>query len=251
MRSSTSLVVLLAGLAAGRQIPQNVKTFYESWKSKSCPNPLSPAYDTGVGGKSKNSVYCMDKTSNIVFLKNQQGGFADMDIDCDGAGKGQGGCSDDPTGLGDTSFKSQLQDLTKGAVKDLNTNKHTFVVLSNFIINDAQGDSRKPFDIETAGVEPLSIVAVICGNQMFYGVYGDQNGGVVTGEASLSLGKLCFPNEGLSGNKGHGAADVLYLAFPGAKAPANASWKANDAKTFEASLAAEGDKLVARIGKAQ
>jgi hypothetical protein len=32
MRSSASLVVLLAGLAAGRQIPENVKTFYDAWK---------------------------------------------------------------------------------------------------------------------------------------------------------------------------------------------------------------------------
>jgi chitosanase len=191
----------------------------------------------------------MDKTSNVVFLKIQNGGFADMDIDCDGAGKGQGGCSDDPTGLGETSFKDQVQSLTIGAVSDLDTNKQTFVVLSNFVSTDASGDSRKPFDIQSVGVNPLSIVAVVCGGQMFYGVYGDQNGGVVTGEASLSLGKLCFPNEGLSGNMGHGATDILYLAFPGAKAPSGASWTAKDAKTFETSLAAEGDKLVARIGK--
>jgi hypothetical protein len=32
MRSSASLVVLLASLAAGRQIPQNVQTFYDTWK---------------------------------------------------------------------------------------------------------------------------------------------------------------------------------------------------------------------------
>jgi chitosanase len=246
MRYSASLIILTAGLAASRQIPQNVKSFYDTWKvcrsvlgfaniltygqGKSCSNPLSPAYDVGVDQKSRNSVYCMNKTSNVVFVKNQNGGFADMDIDCDGAGKGQGGCSD-------------------GAVSDLDTNKHTFVVLSNFVSNDASGDNRKPFDIQSVGVNPLSIVAIVCGGQMFYGVYGDQNGGVVTGEASLSLGKLCFPNEGLSGNMGHGATDVLYLAFPGAKAPSGASWTAKDAKTFEASLAAEGDKLVARIGK--
>lgn len=141
-----------------------------------------------------------------------------------------------------------MQDLTEGAVQDLDTNKHTFVVLSNFVSNDAQGDSRKPFDIDSVYVEPLSIVAVVCGDQMFYGMYGDQSVGVVTGEASLSLGKLCFPNEGLSGNMGHGATDGFYLAFPGAKAPSNASWRASDAKTFEASLAAAGDKLVAQVG---
>jgi chitosanase len=207
---------------------------------------LSPVYDTGAGGK-KQSVYCMDKTSNVVFLKNPNGGFADMDIDCDGAGKGQGGCSNDPSGLGETSFQSQLQDLTKGAVKDLDSNKHTFVVLSNFVTIDAPGDKRKPFDIESVGVEPLSIIAIVCGDQLFYGVYGDQNGGVVTGEASLAVGKLCFPKDGLSGDNGHEATDVLYLAFPGAKAPSNASWQAKDAKTFEASLATAGDKLVARI----
>jgi chitosanase len=132
-----------------------------------CSDALSPAYDTGVSGKTRNSVYCMDKTSNVVFLKNQDGGYADMDIDCDGAGKGQGGCSNGQSGLGETSFQSQLQDLTKGAVKDLDSNKHTFVVLSNFVTIDASGDTRKPFDIESVGVEPLSIVAIVCGDQMF------------------------------------------------------------------------------------
>jgi chitosanase len=134
-------------------------------------------------------------------------------------------------------------------VSDLNTHIHTFVVLGND--NSAsEGDGGKKFDAtKDGGIQPLSVVAVVCNNKLVYGVYGDVNGGKVTGEASISLAQMCFPNEGLNGNNGHGTHDVLYLAFPGTEAVAkNAKWGAKTAKEFEASLATIGDKLVQKIG---
>jgi chitosanase len=112
-----------------------------------------------------------------------------------------------------------------------------------------EGDGGASFDPTSADIEHLSVVAVVCNGQLFYGVWGDVNGGKVTGESSLALGQMCFPDEGLTGNNGHGPHDVLYLAFPGDEAVpgASANWQAGSREEFEASLAATGDALVAGL----
>lgn len=48
------------------------------------------------------------------------------------------------------------------------------------------------------------------GDKMFYGIYGDSDGDdpEVIGEASWLMARTCFPGENLSGNSGHGNADV-------------------------------------------
>jgi hypothetical protein len=83
-----------------------------------------------------------------------------------------------------------------------------------------------------------------------YAVWGDTNGGDTTGESSIALAQACFPNEGLTGDNGHGSNDVLYIAFAGSEADTNASvdWKASNFNEFEASLQTIGDALVAKIG---
>ena len=84
----------------------------------------------------------------------------------------------------------------------------------------------------------------------FYGVWGDTNGFTSTGESSLALGKLCFPDEGLNGNRGHGEKDVLYIAFTGNEAVPGrdgANWSANSAEEFQESLRKIGDRLVSEL----
>ena len=66
----------------------------------------------------------------------------------------------------------------------------------------------------------------------------------------MALGKLCFPNENLSGNNGHDPKDVLYIGFTGNQAvpgKSGANWKAKNTADFEASIKALGDKLVASL----
>lgn len=61
------------------------------------------------------------------------------------------------------------------------------------------------------------------------------------------MAKLCFPNEGLNGNKGHDGKDVMYIAFSGKDAVPGkdgAKWKAKNQKEFSDSLKTLGDKLV-------
>lgn len=68
-----------------------------------------------------------------------------------------------------------------------------------------------------------------------YGIWGDGNGGTAIGEASVSIAKLCFPNDGVTADNGHTPGDVLYTgfkwkeAFPGA----NADCKAKETHAFE------------------
>ena len=85
----------------------------------------------------------------------------------------------------------------------------------------------------------------------FYGVWGDTNGFRSTGEASISLAQLCFPDEGLNGNNGHGDKDVLYIGFTGEGAvpgAAGADWSAEDRMQFQDSIKGLGDRLVAGLG---
>lgn len=83
----------------------------------------------------------------------------------------------------------------------------------------------------------------------YYGIWGDTNGGISTGEASISLAKLCFPKDNITGDNGHGEKDVLYIGFtskdavPGSKA----DWHAKDSKAFEESIKSLGDRLVAKL----
>jgi chitosanase len=60
---------------------------------------------------------------------------------------------------------------------------------------------------------------------------------------------MCYPNDGINGNNGHGPDDVLYLGFigKGAVPGSSANWQAGDRNAFEDSIKALGDKLVAGL----
>ncbi|KAH7062263.1 putative fungal chitosanase [Macrophomina phaseolina] len=159
-----------------------------------------------------------------------------MDVDCDGANLGAGDCANDPTGQSQTAFQDQVR--ARG-IADLDANVHPYVVFGN--------DSPR-FDPQEYGMRPLSVVAVVCGGKLHYGIWGDTNGADTVGEASIALAKLCFPNDGITGDNGHDQKDVLYIGFTGSGAvPRNANWKAGSARDFETSIRALGDKLVAGL----
>lgn len=60
---------------------------------------------------------------------------------------------------------------------------------------------------------------------------------------------MCFPDEDLNGDSGHDDKDVLYIGFPGKAAvpSSKTKWSAGNAKAFEDSIKAVGDKLVAGL----
>ena len=181
-----------------------------------------------------------------------------MDVDCDGANNTGGDCANDPSGQSQTAF---MDSLPQYGINDLDANVHPYVVFGN-----------AGFDPQSFGMEPLSVMAVVCNNQLvrldspyndhcypqlgtqtnfqqFYGVWGDTNGYDSTGEASIALAQMCFPNDGLTGDNGHGPDDVLYIGFTGQDAVpgGSADWQAGDRWSFEASIKDLGDRLVAGL----
>ncbi|KAF4584141.1 putative chitosanase precursor [Ophiocordyceps camponoti-floridani] len=173
-----------------------------------------------------------------------------MDIDCDG---------DSTAPFNDTRCKSSLdtqsqtsfrEELAPYGITDLNANIHTYVVFGN--------TGSKPgwptFDPAAHGIKPLSVMAVVCGQRLVYGIWGDTNGDdgkkAMVGEASISLATACY-GDSVDGDQGHDENDVLYLAFPGEAAvpgPDGAAWNASDPLEFERSLEPIGDMLVSGIG---
>lgn len=85
-----------------------------------------------------------------------------------------------------------------------------------------------------------------------YGIWGDTNGddGVNPriGEASISIGTLCFGAEfDLNSEVGQG---ILYIGFTGDDAVPgeDANWGADNENEFQSSIESLGDKLIERIG---
>jgi hypothetical protein len=87
-----------------------------------------------------------------------------MDVDCDGT---QGSPADDGRcgSSGDTQSVTSFADTVRGygrGVRDLDANIHPYVVFGN--------TGNKPgytnFDPRAYGIEPLSVMAVVCGNKL-------------------------------------------------------------------------------------
>ncbi|GBF64510.1 endo-chitosanase [Trichophyton mentagrophytes] len=244
MALKTVLCVALCGLAgvasaAGRLIPSNLMALYDHAKNNGCEKPLSSNRFKDGHGQS-GFMYCGDY-EGVVYLKGPKGRLGDIDVDCDGANRSKGECANDLTGQGQTSFKDEVQGY---GLDDLDANLHGYVVFGN----EGKRPSYLPSD---SGIEPLSVIAVVCNNRLFYGIWGDTNGNTDTGEVSISLARACFPENNLTGNNGHEDHDVLFVAFKGEEAKPGADgadWKADNFNTFEESLAHIGDSLVAKIG---
>jgi hypothetical protein len=97
-----------------------------------------------------------------MYLQGKNGNLVNMDIDCDGAlGTGDGSCDSSEDTQGQTTFQETVAGYNKG-VKDLNAYIHSFVVLGN----EGSKSGYVQFNPEQYGIQPLSIVAVVCGNKM-------------------------------------------------------------------------------------
>ncbi|GFG09574.1 endo-chitosanase [Aspergillus lentulus] len=236
---ATATVLAGAGLASAYSVPANLQQIYNKHKSGTCQNKLQDGFSDGISG-SGSFAYCGDIQGAIFLHSSANGGqYDNMDIDCDGANNSAGDCANDPSGQSMTAFMDTVKQY---GISDLDANIHPYVVFGN-------SGSSPTFDPQQYGMEPLSVMAVVCNNQLFYGVWGDTNGGTSTGEASISLAKLCFPNDGITGDNGHGEEDVLYIGFIGQDAVpgASAAWTARDTQTFEESIKSLGDRLVAKL----
>lgn len=97
-----------------------------------------------------------------MFLQGTGGALVNMDIDCDGAlGEGDGSCDSSGDTQGETTFKEIVGGYDQG-IDDLNAYVHSYVVLGN----EGKKNGYIEFDPQSVGVEPLSIVAVVCGDKL-------------------------------------------------------------------------------------
>lgn len=111
------------------------------------------------------AVYCGDKLdSGVIFLKGNGKTLVNMDIDCDGAQNGpadDGRCGNSGDTQSITSFQSTIKSYGAG-INDVDAYIHPYVVFGN--------EGSKPgwatFNPEQYGIEPLSLMAVVCGNQL-------------------------------------------------------------------------------------
>lgn len=194
--------------------------------------------------------YCGDHLADygIVYIK------ANMDVDCDGAQGGHaddGRCGSSHDTQSVTSFQSTVERYGKG-IHDLNANVHPYVVFGN----TGTRHGWKTFDPQEYGIEPLSVIAVVCGDKLVFGIWGDTNGDdgdhPVVGEASISLATACY-GSGINGNSGHDQDDVLYIAFAGKGAVPGANganWAARNYADFQQSIEGLGNSLIAKVGGA-
>jgi chitosanase len=183
LTKSALLPFFLASLAvSAREVPANLKAFYDAHKSTPCASAdrLSPAFQDGQS-KTNGVYYCAADAKNsssqatrmlarkakkpsdggsshIMYIKGSGSNYADMDIDCDGANRKEGWCGDDTSGQDDTAFQDVLKGYGTG-VDQLDAHIHTYVVLGN-------SDDSPSFDPQSVGIEPLSVVAVVCGDKL-------------------------------------------------------------------------------------
>ncbi|KAJ4416323.1 hypothetical protein N0V85_002332 [Neurospora sp. IMI 360204] len=248
-------------LASARDVPLNLQNLYSKLlKQKSCKHPLASGFYSTEDGPNTFS-YCGDHLSDfqILYIRGRgKGRLANMDVDCDGV---QGRAGDDgrcsvgasPDYQGTTAFQETVASYNVSGVEDLNAYVHPYVVFGN------EADNAKEwnvFDPRAHGVEPLSVMAVVCGDggsKLVYGVWGDTNGDdgekSMVGEASLALATACG-GKGMSGSNGIDEEDVLYLAFTGTDAvpgKEGAKWEAGSFEEFERSIEGLGDQLIQRI----
>lgn len=252
VRTALSLTAL-ASFATARDIPDNVRAFYDKVTSSGeCANPLASGFHSLYGGGDGFS-YCGDaqQSNNVVYISGPSNQLTNMDVCCDGIQDGpadDGRCETDPSLLSITAFQYLVEGYGTGQ-RDLDANAHPYVVFGN--TGDTPG--WPTFNPRDHGIEPLSVMAVVCGDKLFYGVWGDMNGddgeNAMVGEASIALATACFGKE-MNGNFGYDGNDVLYVAFPGSEAVPGAdgaAWAAQNFEDFEASIEELGNSLIERL----
>lgn len=157
---STSLITLALTAAAtvtAYDIPASLQTFYNGVKNGGCTSWLNGKHDQNDGYGKTGFGFCTD-TTGIVYLSGP-GMIGDMDVDCDGSSI----CGGDGSWQGQTAFDDELQNKGYG-LESLEASVHTYVVLGT---KDIDVDS-----LNGGPIEPLSVMAVVCNNELHYAVFG-------------------------------------------------------------------------------
>jgi hypothetical protein len=122
---------------------------------------------------SKGFTYCGDHITdyNVVYIQGTGGALADMDIDCDGRQNSPYSnhkCDSSDDTIPETAFKEQVAGYKKG-LTDLDSYIHTYVVFGNY----GKKSGYVNFHPTDYGIEPLSLMAVVCNNKLVGEPYAD------------------------------------------------------------------------------
>lgn len=179
----------LCTASLARDVPDNVRSFMDKVREKGqCDNVLAGGFHSS-DGDSGDFDYCGDFLDdyNIVYLQGKGGALANMDIDCDGV---QGGPADD--GRCGSSSDTQSQTTFQYDVahygadqRDLDANVHPYVVFGN------EGDRKgwPTFDPREHGIEPLSVMAVVCNDRLVRAT-APRQAHPLTGRRSMASGAI-------------------------------------------------------------
>lgn len=97
-----------------------------------------------------------------------------MDIDCDGNSNepadatdaNDGRCGNSADTQGDTAFEDTLRGYDQAGLTNLNAYVHPYVVFGNAADDGAHRAGYTTFDPTKYGIEPLSLMAVVCNQQV-------------------------------------------------------------------------------------
>ena len=138
------------------------------------------------------------KTIPVCGLSGAVWWKSDLDVDCDGGLSST--CKNDPDYQSGTAASD-----SKG--KPLNASTLPYVVIPQ---------SSNGFNYKTAGLKMGSVVAVVHGSKVAYGILGDVGPAGVIGEASYAMAQQLGLNP--SPTSGGAESGVTYVAFTGASA---------------------------------
>jgi hypothetical protein len=128
---------------------------------------------------------------------------ADMDIDCDGKVTAKCSGKTDPAFQPDTALRSSTG-------QPLDASTLPYVVIPSV---------SQRFDYEAAGIVLGSVVMVVYGDKVEFGVFGDTGPEAIIGEASYAMAeRLGIDPDPKTGGTTGGDKEVLYVAFKGAGA---------------------------------
>ena len=138
------------------------------------------------------------KTIPVCALTGAVWWKSDLDVDCDGGQSTT--CKNDP------DYQSETAAVTSTG-KPLNASTPPYVVIPQ---------SSNGFNYKTAGLKMGSVVAVIYGSKVAYGILGDVGPAGVIGEASYAMAQQLGMNP--SPTSGGVDSGVTYIAFTGTSA---------------------------------
>lgn len=101
-----------------------------------------------------------------MYIKGKNDLLAGMDIDCDGNQKGpanDGRCGPSQDTQSTTAFEDTIKGYKVG-IDELNPYVHPYVVFGND--NEDHKSGFVSFNPEDYGIQPLSVMAVVCGNKL-------------------------------------------------------------------------------------